>query len=131
MPTSPEVEAVVSAYVAAIHDRQRDTFIGLFTEDAVACDPYPDAHFSGREGIATWWDTIIAPMATIAFDVHDIHVCGDRAAMVWTIETSPDGETWLELNGVDIFTVTDDSKIASVYAYWDPARMSAVSKPAP
>ncbi len=131
MLTSSEVEAVVSAYVAAVHDRDRDRFIGLFSGDAVACDPYPDAAFHGPEGIAKWWDTIIAPMATITFDVHDVHVCGDRAAMVWTIDTSPDGKTWLQLRGVDIFTVGDDSKIASLHAYWDPTRFSTIARPTP
>ena len=46
--------------------------------------------------------------------------------MVWTITTSLDGESELHLSGVDVFTVTDDSKISSLSAYWDPSRLAPV-----
>ena len=99
----------------------------LFTDDAVAWDPYPDSRFEGRDGVAQWWDTIIAPIAKTTFDIHDLHVCGDRGVMVWTITTSLDGKSELRLGGVDVFTVTDDSKISSLNAYWDPNRLTPVN----
>ena len=127
MLSSPPVQAAVEAYVTAIQDRDRSTFIDLFTDDAVAWDPYPDSKFQGRDGVVDWWDTIIAPVAKTTFDIQDLHVCGDRGVMVWTITTSLDGENELLLTGVDVFTVTDDSKISSLIAYWDPNRLTPVS----
>ncbi len=46
--------------------------------------------------------------------------------MVWKITTSLDGESELQLSGVDVFTITDDSKISSLIAYWDPNRLTPV-----
>lgn len=126
MPSSQQVQAVVNAYVTAIQDRDRSAFTDLFTNDAVAWDPYPDSRFQGRDGVGQWWDTIIAPVAKTVFDIQDLHICGDRGVMVWTITTSLDGESELHLSGVDVFTVTDDSKISSLSAYWDPSRLAPV-----
>ncbi len=127
MPSSPQVQAAVDAYVTAIQDRDRAAFIDLFTDDAVAWDPYPDSRFQGREGVVQWWDTIIAPVAKTAFHIQDLHICGDRGVMVWEITTSLDGESELQLSGVDVFTVTEDSKVSSLSAYWDPKRLTPVS----
>jgi uncharacterized protein (TIGR02246 family) len=126
MPSSQEIQAAVDAYVTAIQDRDRSAFIDLFTDDAVAWDPYPDSRFQGRDGVGEWWDVIIAPVAKTAFDIHDLHICGDRGVMVWTITASLDGESEVQLSGVDVFTVTDDSKISSLSAYWDPSRLTPV-----
>jgi uncharacterized protein (TIGR02246 family) len=127
MPSPPQIQAVVNAYVTAIQDRDRSAFIDLFTDDAVAWDPYPDSHFQGRDGVAHWWDTIIALVAKTTFHIHDLHICGDRGVMVWTTTVSLDGESELQLGGVDVFTVTEDSKISSLSAYWDPSRLTPVS----
>jgi uncharacterized protein (TIGR02246 family) len=127
MPSSQQIQEAVDAYVTAIQDRDRSAFVGLFTDDVEAWDPYPDGHFQGRDGVGQWWDTIIAPIAKTTFDIHDIHVCGNRGVMVWTITASLDGESDLQLRGVDVFTITDDSKISSVTAYFDPNRLTPVS----
>jgi ketosteroid isomerase-like protein len=126
MPSAAQVRDVVDAYVNAIQDRDRATFIDLFTDESVSWDPYPDSRFEGRDGVGQWWDTIIAPVPKVAFDIDDLHVCGDRGVMVWTICTSLDGENELQLKGVDVFTVSEDSKISSLCAYWDPARFTPV-----
>lgn len=127
MPSSQQVRAAVEAYLAAIHGRDRSAFLELFTDDVVAWDPYPGTRFAGPEGVVQWWDTMIAPMSRIAFDVQDLHVCGDRGVMVWSTTSSFDGGEEIHLKGVDVFTVTDGSKISSLCAYWDPARVTTDS----
>jgi uncharacterized protein (TIGR02246 family) len=96
MPSGPQVQTLVNGYITAIQDHDRSAFVDLFTDDAVAWDPYPNSRFHGRDGIGQWWDTIIAPVAKTAFDVQDLHICGDRGVMVWKITTSLDGESELQ-----------------------------------
>jgi steroid Delta-isomerase len=127
MPSSPQVQAAVAAYVTAIQDRDRSAFVDLFTDDAVAWDPYPDSRFQGRDGVGQWWDTVIAPVAKTTFNIHDLHICGDRGVMVWTVTTSLDGESELQLGGVDVFTITEESRISSLSAYWDPNKLAPVT----
>ena len=124
MPTPVQVRATVSSYVGAIQAKDRESFLGLFTADAVTQDPVPGPLNQGPDAIANWWATMLAPMEKIVFDIRDLHVCGDQAAMVWTITATPPGATPFEMKGVDVFTVTDDGKIRSMYAYWDPAEIA-------
>jgi steroid delta-isomerase len=121
MPSPEQVRATVAAYIDAFHTKDRESFTGLFTPDAVTQDPVPGPLNQGPDGIGQWWDSMIAPLETVKFDIHDVHVCGDQAAMVWTITASPPGMGAIKMKGVDLFTVTDDGKIRSMYAYWDPA----------
>jgi uncharacterized protein (TIGR02246 family) len=123
MPTPDQVRAAVSSYVSAIHAKDRGSFLDLFTADAVSQDPVPGPLNRGSDAIAGWWDSMIAPLDKIVFDIRDLHVCGDQAAMVWTITAAPQGGNSMQMKGVDVFTVADDGKIRSVYAYWDPAEI--------
>jgi steroid delta-isomerase len=125
MPTPDQVRATVSAYVDAIHTKDRESFVGLFSTDAVTQDPVPGELNEGPVAIGRWWDTMLAPLEKVAFEIRDVHVCGDQAAMVWSITATPQGMSAIIMKGVDLFTVTDDGKIRSMYAYWDPAEIVA------
>jgi uncharacterized protein (TIGR02246 family) len=125
MPSPEQVRATVAAYVDAIHAKDRDAFLGLFAADAVTQDPVPGPLHQGGAAIAEWWDSMLAPLEKAEFDIRDLHVCGDQAAMVWSVTAAPPGMGAIRMKGVDVFTVTDDGKIRSMYAYWDPAEIVA------
>ena len=126
MPTSEQLEQTVHAYIDAMQSGNRAAFLAQFAADAVTQDPVPGPLNQGPDAIAAWWDGMIAPMEKIAFEVHDLHLCGDQAAMIWTITaTPPGGAGSIQMKGVDIFTVADDGKIRSMYAYWDPSKIVA------
>jgi uncharacterized protein (TIGR02246 family) len=125
MPTPDQVRTTVASYVGAIHAKDRDSFLGLFAPDAVTQDPVPAPPNQGPDAIASWWDTMLAPLEKIVFDIRDLHVCGDQAAMVWTITATPPGASPFQMKGVDVFTVAEDGKIRSMYAYWDPSEMAS------
>jgi uncharacterized protein (TIGR02246 family) len=125
MPTPDQVRATVSAYVDAINTKDRASFVGLFAADAVTQDPVPGPLNEGPAAIGQWWDSMLAPLDNVAFGIRDVHVCGDQAAMVWTITATPQGMDSIIMKGVDLFRVTDDGKIRSMYAYWDPAEIVA------
>jgi ketosteroid isomerase-like protein len=57
----------------------------------------------------------------MTFDVKDVVVCGNEAAMVFRIHAST-GDAGIVLDAVDIFEVDDDGKISSMRAYWDMGR---------
>ncbi len=124
MPTPEQVRGAISSYVGAIHAKDRESFLGLFAPDAVTQDPVPGPLNEGPDGIAGWWDSMLAPLEKVVFDIRDVHVCGDQAAMVWTITATPPGGSPFQMKGVDVFTVADDGKIRRMYAYWDPAEIA-------
>ena len=118
-PTDEQVRTAVAAYAAAVTSGDRARLLDLFAEDAVLYDPYPTGLFEGNTGIGAWWDTVVAPMLAVEIEVRELHVCGDRAAAVWTNTATVSDGVKARLGGVDVFTVRDDGRIVSMVAYWD------------
>ena len=119
-----ELRTAVDRYASAVHDRDRAAFIELFTDDCVVLDPYPSGRFDGASGVAQWWDTLIEPMSSAQIEVRELYLCGDRATAVYTTKAIPTPGTTARLDGVDVFTITDDGRIARLEGYWDPATVS-------
>ena len=126
MPTSEQVRKVVGDYLASFPVRDRDAFLACFAEDATQVDPVPSPPNVGKEAIGAFWDNIVQMAEKLDPELHHLHVCGDEAALVFTMKArTGDGGTAIDI--VDILKVDDDGKIASLRAYWDPAAMKPIS----
>jgi steroid delta-isomerase len=121
MPTPEQVRAAVDAYIDAYQRSDRDAFLDAFAEGGVVIDPVGTPPHGGRDARAAFWDSVHQLAERITFDVNDVIVAGDEAAMVFTIHSKV-GDATLEIDAVDVFTVGDDGRIAQMKAYWDLAR---------
>ena len=121
MPSPEQVKAAIDAYVAAYQENDRDAFLDAFATDGVIVDPVGTPAHAGREARGAFWDTVHQLTERMTFDVKDVVVCGNEAAMVFRIHAST-GDAGIVLDAVDIFEVDDDGKIASMRAYWDMTR---------
>ena len=80
---------------AAVHARDRDAWLDLFADDAVVQDPVGPSAFDpegkghhGRQAIAAFYDTVIAPSEAIDFEITGSYLCGDEVADVGIIRTT-------------------------------------------
>jgi steroid Delta-isomerase len=121
MARPEQVQVAVDAYVAAYQENDRDAFLDAFATDGVIVDPVGTPPHAGREARGAFWDTVHQLTERMIFDVKDVVVCGNEAAMVFGIHAST-GDAGIVLDAVDIFEVDDDGKIASMRAYWDMGR---------
>jgi steroid Delta-isomerase len=121
MPSPEQVQAAVDAYVAAYGKNDRDAFLDAFADDGVIVDPVGTPPHAGREARGAFWDTVHQLTERMTFDVKNVVVCGNEAAMVFGIHAST-GDAGIVLDAVDIFEIDDDGKIASMRAYWDMSR---------
>jgi steroid Delta-isomerase len=121
MASPEQVQAAVEAYVAAYQENDRDAFLDVFATDGVIVDPVGTLPHAGREARGAFWDTVHQLTERMTFDVKDVVVCGDEAAMVFRIHAGA-ADAGIVLDAVDIFEVDDDGKIASMRAYWDMGR---------
>ena len=121
MPSPEQVQAAVDAYVAAYTANDRNAFLDAFANDGVIEDPVGTPAHQGRDARGAFWDTVHQMTERMAFDVKDVVVCGNEAAMVFRIHAGT-ANAEIVLDAVDIFQVDDDGKIASMRAYWDMAR---------
>ena len=118
--------------IAAVQAKDKDGWLSLFAEDAVVQDPVGtsfldetgDGH-RGREAIGTFFDTNIAPVESIRFELHDSFAAGDEVANVATIHMTLPGGATSRCEGVFVYRVRDDGKLVSLRAFWEVDRMLA------
>lgn len=126
MPTPDQVRSRMEAYAACFAQRDRDAFVGSFAEQAVQIDPVGSPPNVGRQAIGGFWDNVTQLADQMSFDIVRLHVCGDEAAVVFSI-TARSGESATLIEGVDIVRIDDDGLIVSLTAYWDPGQVSTVA----
>ena len=87
---------------AAVAAKDREGWLDLFAADGVVEDPIGVSPFDpegrghrGREGIAAFYDNVIAGSERVDFDIQESYLCGNEAAAVGTIRTTlAGGRTW-------------------------------------
>ncbi|HEX6310702.1 MAG TPA: nuclear transport factor 2 family protein [Acidimicrobiia bacterium] len=121
MPTPEQVRATVDAYVDAYRRNSREAALATFAPDAVWHDPVGQPPHVGHEGIGAFWDQAHAMADKIVLEPTDIIVCGNEAAMVFTINAHV-GDGVMVFDAVETFEVGDDAKIVLLKAYWDMSR---------
>ncbi len=122
-PTAEQVRSLIDSYKAAFDNKDRDTFLACFREDAVQIDPVTTSPNVGKAAIAAFWDGVSSLADSFNFDLQRVNVCGNHAAMVFTITTrSADGAA-AAIDIVDTLEIDDHGLITSLKAYWDPAEM--------
>ena len=112
---------------AAVHARDRDGWLNLFAEDAVVHDPIGPSPFDpegkghhGREAIAAFYDTVIAPSEAVSFEIEQSYLCGDEVADVGVIRTTIAGGTHQAVvHGVYTYRSDGAGQLASLRAFWE------------
>lgn len=112
---------------AAVHARDREAWLDLFAPDAVVQDPIGPSPFNpdgkghhGREAIAAFYDTVIAPSESITFEIEQSYLCGDEVADVGIIRTTLAGGTHQAVvRGVYTYRSDGSGKLAALRAFWE------------
>ena len=112
---------------AAVHARDRDGWLDLFADDALVQDPIGPSPFDpegkghhGKEAIAAFYDTVIAPSEAIDFEIFESYLCGNEVADVGVIRTTITGGTHCAVvHVVMTYRTNGDNKIAALRAYWE------------
>ena len=125
MATPEQVRTAVESYVELLGAGDRDKWLALFDDDAIIVDPVPSDPHAGREAIGSFWSGLNAMADRIHVDQHALHVCGEEAALVYTLTLASGGEG-TAFDAVGIFTVGAGGLISSVRAYWDPTELRRV-----
>jgi ketosteroid isomerase-like protein len=106
----------------------KEGWLDLYADDAIVMDPVGSSPFDesgnghrGKEAIARFWDTVIAP-AQITMTVHKRIPSGDRACAVLQSAVSKMGT---EVEMIATYQVNDEGKITEMRAFWSWAEMEA------
>jgi steroid Delta-isomerase len=122
---------------AAVHAGDREAWLDLFAPDAVVQDPIGPSPFNpdgtghhGREAIAAFYDTVIAPSAAITFEIEQSYLCGDEVADVGVIRTTLAGGTHQAVvHGVYTYRSDGAGKLAALRAFWEFDALELIELP--
>ena len=112
--------------MAAVLAKDRAGWLALFADDAVVEDPIGVSMFDpsglghrGKEAIAAFYDTVIAPNDEVRFTISASYESANEVANVGKVETTLAGGTQKAVvNGVFTYIVGDDGLVRRLRAYW-------------
>ena len=119
---------------AAVAAKDRDTWLGLFTEDAVVQDPIGPSPLDpsgegqrGKEAIAAFYDNVISTSEATEFEMNQSYLCGDEVAEVGVIRITLAGGTHQAIvRGVYTYRTDGAGKIAALRTFWESDAMEIV-----
>jgi ketosteroid isomerase-like protein len=112
---------------AAVGAKDRQGWLDLFCDDAVVEDPIGPSPFDpegkghrGKEAIAAFYDTVIAPSERVEFEMEQSYLCGDEVADVGTIRTTlAGGKHVAVVHCVMTYRADGEGRLAALRAYWE------------
>ncbi|GIF37191.1 nuclear transport factor 2 family protein [Actinoplanes xinjiangensis] len=132
--TTPPVAVAARAAMRAVTAGDRDAWLACYADDAVLHDPVggspldpQGAGIHGRDAFDGFWRLAIAPNQ-VRFDIAAVHAAGAEAAVVATVTTTFADGAVTHYDGVFVYAINDDGRIASMRAYWDVRRMLSARK---
>lgn len=120
MESSGQPAEVAARAMRSAQNGDRDAWLGLFAPDAVLEDPVGHAPpRRGAEALAEFWDTGIAPLDEVRFDVRRLHETPLEAlALVDVAVRAPGGGT-ATYDAAFHYTLDEQGAIGSLRAFWD------------
>jgi steroid Delta-isomerase len=129
-----DIRQLAQASMTAVAAGDREGWLVLFADDAVVEDPIGPSAFDpegkghrGREGIAAFYDSVIAPNESVSFTIRQSFLCGEEVANVGVIRITLAGGSAVEVDGVYTYRRSPDGRIAALRAYWEPGAVRPVS----
>jgi steroid delta-isomerase len=125
MVSAEHVESMVHRYLELVASGTADEIAALYADDATVEDPVGggEVHI-GRHAIAGFYRNIESiPRET---ELLALRVCGHEAAFMFAITVGAGEGARMRIEPIDVMLFNSDGKIASMKAYWSPAKVSTV-----
>jgi steroid delta-isomerase len=126
MSAAVECADVAVRAMEAVGAGRRDEWLGLFAADAVLEDPVGQVPARrGAAEIAEFWDTGIAGLEDVRFDVTRVHGAGPEAIVLADVSIRAPGGASATYDVAVHYVLDDAGSIASLRAFWDLASVAS------
>lgn len=124
-----DAAAVARRAMAAVEEKRREDWLGLFADDARVEDPVGHLpEIAGTAALAQFWDQAIASMRSVEFEVTRQWEAGDEAMLLATVAVVGANGVEVSYDGTFNYALDETGKISSLRAFWDlPAVVAAFS----
>ena len=107
------------AYFQALNDKDQQTFIACFTPNCEVYNPFGSAPYRGSADLPRLFADLTAPWETLLVIPKSAYRSGSRVAILWMAEGKGTGGQETAFEGVNVFELAEDGRIARLEAYWD------------
>ena len=118
-------ETTIRAYFAATRAMDRAAWVAQFATNGCSHDPVGAPPHVGHEALGRFFDSIVGLVETIGLSEDAVYVCGNEAAVKWTGRGIGKNGERVVFEGIDVFELDAEGRIATLRAYWDPATLIA------
>ena len=120
MESNLQPAEVAATAMRLVQDGERDAWLGLFAPDALLEDPVGHAPpRRGTDELAAFWDTAVAALDELRFDVRRLHETPlEAVALVDVAVWAPGGAT-ATYDAAFHYTLDEHGAIGSLRAFWD------------
>lgn len=121
--------AVARKAMAAVEEKRREDWLGLFAEDSLVEDPVGHLpEIVGRAALTQFWDQAIASLGSVKFEVTRQWEAGGEAMLLATVSVVGANGVEVSYDGTFNYVLDETSRISSLRAFWDlPAVVAAFS----
>ncbi len=119
------VRQSVERYFSAISALDCTAWVTNFAPDGEMRDPAHAPPVRGHDQLRAYFDGVTGLFRTIDITPDEIYICGDTAAVRWSLGGVGANGQSVCCAGIDLFEVDGEGKIRSEQGYWDPAAMLA------
>ena len=127
MPTVEQIHDTVESYVQSFNQRDKQAFLSIFAESAEQIDPVGTPPRKGKQAIETFWDSIFGICESVEFQIRDLFISGNEAALVFHILQHFRGSGGAVVDGIDVFRVDDNGQIVAIRGYSDQNHVKSLS----
>ena len=115
-----DAAAVARNAMAAVEEKRREDWLGLFAEDSRVEDPVGHLpEVIGNSALAQFWDQAIASLASVKFEVTRQWEAGPEAMLLATVSILGPNEMQVSYDGTFNYILDETGKISSLRAFWD------------
>ncbi len=113
-----DIAALIDRYDAAWNAQELDAIASMHDDAIVFHNHTAEERVAGAEAVRAHIAAIFARWPTLRFERRALRLGGDFAVSEWTARaTHPDDGRGLEWDGIDVFPITADGRIARKDVY--------------
>jgi uncharacterized protein (TIGR02246 family) len=114
----PEIAALIDRYDGAWNAQDPDAIASMHSDDMVFHNYTAGERVEGAEAVRAHIEAIFARWPTLRFERRALRCGADFAVSEWTARaTHPEDGRRLEWDGVDVFVITGDGRLARKDVY--------------
>jgi steroid delta-isomerase len=125
MTANVSIDTLVRAYYDAVTAGAIDGVLAMFAADAVMRDPVGAPPATDETARRQRYAGIKAMFDAFAITPEHVIVCGDEAAVAWTIRATAKSGRDITFSGISTFAFDANGRIAAMSAYLDSAAVAA------